>query len=192
MLSWISGASEEVMLLPHHIMPLCFAGASRETISSTWKPKSLEGTLTPWPPREGAGHQAAPHKSLPHQAELLDPGHGQGPPGGSSNSPSPHPSRINTSLPALPGLLLSQALVVWQGFGQRGAQTPETPLRSTRHTACHPSTFPESRGQGRSRKKGKQIAKMSRGRLPTGWSCSSHAGVGAGELLGCSGCTFSQ
>lgn len=32
------------------------------------------------------------------------PGHGQGPADGSSRSPSPHPSRINTSLPALPGL----------------------------------------------------------------------------------------
>lgn len=98
------------------------------------------------------------------------------------NSPSPGPSRTNTSLPALPGLLLSKALVVWQSFGKRGAQTAETPLRSTRHTACPPSTFPASRGRGKSgksRKKGKQIAKMSRCRLPTGWNCSSHAG----ELL---------
>lgn len=156
------------MLLPHHIVQLCFAGASRETISSTWKPKSLEGTLTPWPPREGAGHQAAPHKSLPHQAELLDPGHGQGPPGGSSNSPSPHPSRINTSLPALPGLLLSQALVVLAGL--RPARSSDTgdsaPQHQTyrlpsKHIPCEP-------GPREKQEKGKTNRKDESGPSPDG------------------------
>ncbi|KAM6194308.1 CCN family member 5 isoform 2-T2 [Sarcoramphus papa] len=97
------------------------------------------------------------------------PGHGQRhPPDGSSNSPSPHLSRINTNLPAPPGLLLPKALAVWQGFGERGAQTQETPLRSTRHTACHPSTYPTSQGQKKSRKKEKTNCKDESGPSPDG------------------------
>lgn len=120
-------------------------------------------------PRDGAGTlgctpqqlnraQAQPSHHI-HLAAAFQ-GTGRGiPPDGSSNSPSPHLSRITMNLPALPGLLLSKAPAVWQGFGERGAQAQETQLRGTRHIACHPSTYPTSPGQKKSRKKEKTNCK---------------------------------
>lgn len=177
-------------------MQLCSVGAARETISSTWKSKSLGGTLMPWPPWDGAGALGCTPQQLnraqaqpSHHSHLAAAFQGTGrgiPLDGSSNSPSVHLSRITMNLPTLPGLLLSKALTVWQGFGEQGAQTKETQLHSTRHIACHPSTYPASPGQKKSRKKEKTNCKFL-----MGWSCSSCARVGAGELLGSSAVVFS-
>lgn len=185
--------------LPHCTCSSALRGLQERPSPAPGNPNPWGGTLMPWPHWDGGGalgctpqqlNQAQAQPSHHSHLAAAFQGTGRGIPlDGSSNSPSVHLSRITTNLPTLPGLLLSKALTVWQGFGEQGAQTKETQLHSTRHIACHPSTYPTSPGQKKSRKKEKANCKDESGPPPDGLEllqlCKSRRRRAARQLCRC-------